>query len=126
MSLLQGPPETARHDAASISGTADTRPDCPECRARFVPRHPGQLFCTAAHRDAWNNRQTVRGRVLTPLVMVARETRNGTRGDRVTGARAASQAATLMQRHRDEDRAAGRLSHPEYLARRYRAGFDPL
>ncbi len=111
---------------SSVSGTTDTRPECPECRQAFARRHPGQLFCTAAHRDAWNNRAAVRGRVLTPLVIVARVTRNGTRGDRVTGARAASELATIVQHYRDEDRAAGRMDHPEYLARRYRAGFDPL
>ncbi|MBD8677955.1 hypothetical protein IFT55_05800 [Sphingomonas sp. CFBP 13720] len=92
----------------------------------FARRHPGQLFCTVAHRDAWNGRAAVRGRVLTPLAIVARVTRNGTRGDRKTGARAASEAATLIQQWRDDDRAAGRMSHPEYLARRYRVGFDPL
>ncbi|WP_230769501.1 hypothetical protein [Sphingomonas sp. Leaf4] len=68
----------------------------------------------------------IRGKVLTPLAIVARVTRNGTRGDKATGARAASEAATLIQQWRDDDAAAGRMSHPEYLARRYRTGFDPL
>lgn len=126
MSLLQGPPGTALQATAAISCTTDTRLPCPECLTPFVRRHPKQLFCTVEHRDAWNNRATVRGRVLTPLAIVARVTRNGTRNDRETGARAASEQATLIQRWRDEDRAAGRMDHPEYLARRYRAGFDPL
>lgn len=126
MSSVQGPPETPAATAAPVSGTTDTRPLCPECLSRFPRRHPGQLFCTVAHRDAWNGRAAVRGRVLTPLAIVARVTRNGTRGDRATGARAASEAATLIQQCCDEDRAAGRMSHPEYLARRYRVGFDPL
>ena len=102
-----------------------TRP-CPECMAGFVATQAGQLFCTPAHRDAWNNRGTVRGRVLTPLAMVARITRDGTRGDRVTGKRASSENAALIQRWRDEDAAAGRMPWPEYLRRRYAAGFDPL
>lgn len=99
---------------------------CPECLAPFERRHPGQLFCTPLHRDTWNNRASIRGRVLTPLAIVARVTREGSRGDRKTGKRAASEANALIQRWRDEDQAAGRMPHPEYLAQRYRAGFDPL
>lgn len=126
MSSVQGPPETHVSTTLPVSGATDTRPQCPECLSPFKRRHPGQLFCTVAHRDAWNGRAAVRGRVLTPLAIAARVTRNGTRGDRATGARAASEAAALIQRWRDEDRAAGRMDHPEYLARRYRTGFDPL
>ena len=99
---------------------------CPECMALFVPTQPGQLFCSGAHRAAWNNRATVRGRVLTPLAIVARLTRNGTRGDRQTGQSAGHHANTLILRWRDEDREAGRMPWEDYLARRYRLGFDPL
>ncbi len=114
--VLHAPPETP---------VGRERP-CPECMAPFVPAQPGQLFCTVEHRAAWNNRATVRGRVLTPLAIVARITRNGTRGDRNTGATASHHANALIQRWRDEDRVAGRMSWSDYLARRYRAGFDPL
>ncbi len=128
MSSVQGPPEKP---ASADSGEAAPfgHGECPECRPDvrgFIRRHPGQLFCTTAHRDAWNDRAAKRGRVLTPLAIVARLTRNGTRGDSDTGARAASEQHALITRWRDEDAAAGRMSHPEYLARRYRAGFDPL
>ena len=99
---------------------------CPECGASFAPVHAFQLFCSPAHRDTWANRQTVRGRVLTPLVIVARITRDGTRGNRETGKRAAADSAQLIQRYRDEDLAAGRMAWPEYLSRRYEIGFDPL
>ena len=105
------------------------RGECPECRPEvraFVRRHPGQMFCTVAHRVAWTDRTAARGKVLTPLAIVARLTRNGTRLDRETGARAASDQHSLITRWRDEDAAAGRMTHTEYLARRYRAGFDPL
>lgn len=94
----------------------------------FVPRMAGTLFCCPAHRDAWNNRQTVRGRVLVPLDMVARLTRAGTRGkaeDRDIGKRAARDHHRMTQRFRDEDREAGRMSMPEYLRRRYDTGYDP-
>ena len=125
MSLLQGPTEKPVNGNHGVAPTASTE-ECPECRCTFVRRHPGQLFCTPAHGAAWNNRATVRGRVLTPLAIVARLTRNGTRLDRETGSRAASDQHSLITRWRDEDAAAGRMSHTEYLARRYRAGFDPL
>lgn len=102
---------------------------CPECMKPFEPKVANQLFCTAQHRAAWDNRATARGRVLTNLSMVARITRNGTRGteeERATGRQASHLHNSLIQRHRDEDRAAGRMAHPEYLARRLRLGFDPL
>lgn len=105
------------------------RATCPECGLSVPRRAANQLFCSPAHRDAWNTRATVRGKALTALAMVAHITRNGTRGDdaaRETGRRAKSDAHQLIQRWRDEDRAAGRMGWPEYLARRYRTGFDPL
>jgi hypothetical protein len=101
---------------------------CPECGKLFEPKVAGQLFCTQAHTAAWNNRATVRGRVLTPLSMVARITRNGTRGTpeaRETGKRASSQHNRLIQRYRDEDRAAGRMDWATFMALRYDLGFDP-
>lgn len=120
-SLLQAPAETP----VSIT-PAVPRHQCPECLASFRKTHPGQLFCTPAHRDAWNNRATVRGRVLTALAMVERATRGGTRGDKATGKRARQQKDQLIQRWIEEDRKAGRMAWPEYLARRYAVGFDPL
>lgn len=103
---------------------------CPECRAEFVRRAANHLFCCPAHLADWDNRDTVRGRKLTSLAFVARITRNGTRGDRATGRKASGHVNALIQRWVDEDKAAndgrGRMPHPEYLAARYRAGFDPL
>jgi hypothetical protein len=97
---------------------------CPECRAVFAPKHWRSLFCCAEHRVAWHNRATVRGRVLTPLVMAARQTRGGSRGDRDTGKAARRDADAHMQRWRDEDRAAGRMDQAEYIRRRNKLGFD--
>lgn len=99
---------------------------CPECMAAFTPVEARQLFCNPAHRRAWNNRATVRGAVLMPLAIVARLTRNGTRGDAATGRRAARDHNALVQRYRDEDAAAGRMPWADYLRRRYAIGFDPL
>jgi hypothetical protein len=102
---------------------------CPECAELYVPRQRQQLFCSVAHRDVFNARIAARGKILTPLAMVARVTRDGSRGaqaERGLGKRASAEASILMQRWRDEDRAANRMAWPEYLARRYAAGFDPL
>lgn len=102
---------------------------CPECMKLFEPKVANQLFCTPAHNAAWNNRATARGRVLTPLSMVARITRNGTRGPldaREAGRQASNAHNALIQRYRNEDRQAGRMEWPDYMLRRLATGFDPL
>jgi len=104
----------------------DARPRCPECMTLFERRHPLQLFCVPTHRDEWNARTFVRARVVLPLIMVGRITRDGTRGDKDTGNRASAEANILLQRYRDEDRTAGRMEWPEYLRLRYLCGFDPI
>ena len=82
------------------------------------------LFCGPAHRTAWHNRATVRGRVLTPLVMAEREMRGGTRGDTETGKAARRMACALMQQWKEEDKAAGRMSQAQYVRLRLKLGFD--
>lgn len=104
---------------------------CPECMKLFERRVANQLFCTPQHKADWNNRATARGRVLTPLSMVARITRNGTRGtdeEKKAGREASNLHNALIQKYRDEDRAADppRMSWPQYMIRRFRLGFDPL
>lgn len=97
---------------------------CPECQTAFAPKMWRSLFCCEAHRVAWHNRATVRGRVLTPLAMASYLTRHGTRGDRATGKRAVTSQHQLIQRWRDEDRKAGRMSQVEYVRRRIKLGFE--
>lgn len=112
-------------DARQIAPKGARR--CPEC---LVPVKPSaaagfrNMFCCAGHRVAYVNRNTVRGRVLVPLVMAARETRDGSRGDKATGQRVARQARALMQRYREEDNAAGRMGAAEYAALRHKLGHD--
>ncbi|RYG89553.1 MAG: hypothetical protein EON59_01385 [Alphaproteobacteria bacterium] len=92
-------------------------------------RAANQLFCSPAHRRAWDNRATVRGAKLFALIMVARATRNGSRGtpaDRETGRRASSEANMLIQRWAEQDHAKKRMPWPIYLGRAYAAGRDPL
>lgn len=102
---------------------------CPECMRLFEAKVVNQLFCKPEHNTDWNNRATKRGRVLTPLAMVARITRNGSRGTpeaREAGKRASSQYNALVQRYRDEDRDAKRMEWAAYIILRYDQGFDPL
>lgn len=129
MSSVQGPSGKPEKPSCPTERQDDPRLICPECQQRFKRTHPLQLFCTPRHRDRWNNRAAIRGRVLTPLQMVARVTRNGTRGspaDREAGRRANSQLNYLINRYRDEDAQAQRMPWPAYMVLRYATGFDPL
>lgn len=101
---------------------------CPECMGEFERHQADKLFCCQKHRRDWNNRATVRGAVLAPLAIVARKTRNGTRGNhhaRTYGAKASQDADTLARRWEAEDKAEGRMCQTEYLRLRYHNGFDP-
>ena len=97
---------------------------CPECLVPFLSVHPRKIFCCKAHEVTFANRMTVRGRTLTALVMAAHITRGGTRGDTATGIRARRDAEHLMRRWAMEDREAGRMSATDYVALRYRKGFE--
>lgn len=115
--------------APTASGTASVlhgRYQCAECLSHFEPKHWRSLFCCESHRTAWHNRSTVRGRTLTCLVMAARDTRGGSRGDTITGKRARRDGNILMQRWTIEDRAAKRMAQVEYLRRRLALGFEIL
>lgn len=91
---------------------------CPECGGD-VPRGARKLFCSPAHKAAYSNRMTVRGRILTPLAMADRITRS----DIATGKLAGHEYRTLIAQWIAEDRAAGRFTAVEYLAARRRLGF---
>lgn len=94
---------------------------CPEC---LTVRERGRsgMFCCTDHKTAFFNRQTVRGRVLVPLVMAERVTRSGTRRDTQTGITARRDSRMLMDRWTREDRTAGRMAMDDYLAQRRRIG----
>ena len=98
-------PRTARHN-------------CPECGGAVGLSGPRQMFCSTGCRKAHHARETLRGRMLLHFAMAARATRDGTRGDRETGAYASAEARELMQRWAEEDRAAGRMSAVEIIALR--------
>lgn len=85
---------------------------CPEC---LTETKAPKTFCSPEHKAAYHNRQTVRGRVLTPLRMASRITRGGTRRDIEIGKQARAQDERLVQRWIEEDRAAGRMAADDYL-----------
>jgi len=114
-----GPAQTAPERVLPLSGHS-----CPECNQRFFMAHPRQIFCKPIHKKAWETRQRLRGLQLLPFVVPARVTRNGSRGDKVTGKRAGRDADFLIAQWRDEDKAAGRMGASDFLKLRYRLGYD--
>lgn len=123
------------NDAATLDAVAETAGaaparrtapgflrTCPECSTTFQAAQRGQIFCSRVHKRAYNNRWLKRGAVLAPIFAAARVTRNGTRGDKATGAQASHDANLLAQLWQDEDAAAGRMPGVEYMALRYRLG----
>ena len=97
---------------------------CPECLAPVTGSQAGKLFCTTAHRLAFQDRQKIRGRQLVPYAMADRLTRSGTAGseeDRKIGKTARAVCQRLIARWAAEDKAAnkgrGRMSMVAYLSR---------
>jgi len=122
--VTDAPPPNAAGGAAPASAPRLPR-GCPECLARVSSPQPAALFCSPEHKRAWHIRARSRGGVLLALAMAARQTRGGTRGpehQRAIGRRARADADQLMQRWKEEDRAAGRMSAIDYITLRYRYG----
>lgn len=132
MSVDHGPPEKPAERKSRAAGIgrghngAPGRHPCPECMKHFPPNHPHQVFCSDAHRAAWNARAKKRGRQVFAVMMVARITRDGSRGDKELGKRAASDQRELLRRWKDDDAEAGRMPWVDYLKRLRAIGVDPL
>lgn len=98
---------------------------CPECLEPVdTSKDWRKMFCSDAHRTAYHNRQTVRGRKLVPLVMAERITRSGWCRDKDTGKLARQKSRRLMDLWNHEDREAGRMAADEYIAVRQRLGLN--
>ncbi len=80
---------------------------CKECGAEFEPRRSRSLFCSPAHRQAFNNRRIQRGGEMYDLVMSMRFDRQNEDTNR-----AWSLLCTIAGRFREEDKAmrSGRKS----------------
>lgn len=120
--VLDSSAENARDEASATIGSTAASARCAECMSPFQRVQSAQLFCCREHKRAYNNRWLKRGAVIAPLYAAARMTRGGSRGDKITGARARGDAEHLVQRWNDEDRAAGRMAAVDYVAARYRFG----
>ena len=77
-----------------------------------------------AHRQAWHDRDKIRGRQLLPLRLASQLTRGGSRGEKEIGKKARRDAEHLERRWIAEDASARRMNPVEYTQLRYRLGFD--
>jgi hypothetical protein len=100
---------------------------CAECLAPVdTTRQAAKMFCSDAHRTAFHNRQTVRGRQAMPLVIAVRLVRDGDRRYRrwQAGVAARTRLRKLIAAWVAEDRAAGRMMMDEYVELRQQLGQD--
>jgi hypothetical protein len=100
---------------------------CAECLAPVdTSKDERKMFCKDAHRTAFHNRQTVRGRKAMPLVIVERQTRGGwSKHKRASvGIAARKRLRKLIAIWIAEDKAAGRMSMTEYVEQRQRLGLE--
>lgn len=100
---------------------------CVECLGPVdTAKDARKMFCSDAHRVAFHNRQTVRGRKAMPLVIAERLTRGGDRRYRRAGAGiiARKRLRKLIAQWVAEDRAGGRMAMDEYVELRQRLGLE--
>lgn len=91
---------------------------CPECAQPFTTARADQTFCTPAHKAAFNNRNSARGRAgLTQAVLAWRAARNRA-DDGGVGKAAFGELCRLADEMLREDKKAGR-DPVAYIKRRY-------
>jgi hypothetical protein len=98
---------------------------CVECLGPVdTSRDERKMFCSDAHRTAFHNRQTVRGRKAMPLLIAERITRGGDRRypRAAVGIAARKRARALIAQWVAEDKAANRMAMDEYVELRMRLG----
>lgn len=78
---------------------------CPECGAAFTAHHGRQVFCTAAHKAAFDARNKARGMLAVPLIQTWRKGRHRRNPD---GVFAFGELCALGDAWNAEDAAAGR------------------
>ena len=86
--------------------------NCPECATEIAAPKPRQIFCTPAHKAAFYNIQSKRGRVIMPLLAAWRPGGSGggryVGADKDMGSYAFREACALVDQWDIEDRKAGR------------------
>lgn len=78
------------------------------------------VFCTAAHKDAFHNRQAKRGKIMMPLILAWR----GGRGQKDVSKWAWAQVAALADKWNAEDKAAGRTPMINYVVPKMRRNWS--
>lgn len=91
---------------------------CPECGVSIRHKDPRRLFCTAEHKNAWNDRNKARGGSLVILLQAWRQGRHR-KGDQTKGY-ALTELCLAVDRMSAEDKAAGRPAALDVLKGRYR------
>lgn len=82
---------------------------CAECGKSFEPLRAHALFCCAAHKRLFYNRNEERGRTLLPLAQVWRKSKRGATEETTY---ALKQLCALLDRFNEEDAKAGRSAAP--------------
>lgn len=99
---------------------------CPECGQPFAPRHHRQRFCNDAEKQAFNDRERVRGRVLGKLIQTWRLGRNTKNPEkRSLSSWALTEICALGDVYNREDADAGRLSAMDYTKWMKASGHSP-
>jgi hypothetical protein len=93
---------------------------CPECAQRFTTTNADQLFCTPAHKAAFHNRNSSRGRGGAVQLLLAWRASRNRKGGSATGSRAFRELCLAADAMIRDDREAGRDAIA-YLEARWRA-----
>lgn len=105
--------------------TAPRAPDrrdrpCEDCGKVFTPTRGRQVFCAVACKNAAKDRAAVRGKTIMPLALAWRAGKSGKGG--LTSKQAFRELCSTLDRFNAEDKAAGRATAIDVMARQYRHG----
>lgn len=90
---------------------------CPECAQPVTTgQRMTKTFCSPACKNQWHARSKARGQSAVPLLMAWRKTR----GRGPTAKRAFQELCAAVDRMNAEDKAVGRQSAEDFVARQYR------
>lgn len=122
--MLHAPPESGPGAPRGDPATVGKGRRCPECMGLVdTEKDWRKMFCCAAHRLAFHDRQLKRGRSLVVPAIADRITRSGTRRQRAAGRKARQRKERLIQQWINEDREAGRMAMDDYFELTDRLGF---
>ena len=97
---------------AIFSAIGLTIKQCGECGGGMLLKRDHKRFCSAACRKTWNNRQTVRGGPVMPILQAWHMTRHAKPGTREAEINryARRELTSIASIFNEQDREAGRMS----------------